>query len=49
MSATESHVETIVDLLMDAILSYDTHCELEEQEVPMRKEKEEISAFNMIQ
>lgn len=34
---------------MNVVLDYDAHCEKEEQEVPQRKEKEELDTYNMIQ
>jgi hypothetical protein len=34
---------------MNTVLDYDAHCEKEEQEVPIRKEKKDLDTYNMIQ
>jgi len=48
MSQTDQTVESLVDSLMNLVLDFDAHCEKEEQEVPQRKEKEDLETYNRI-
>jgi hypothetical protein len=48
LSGTDSNVESLVDSYMNLILDYDAHCEKEEQEVPVRKEKDDLDTYNRI-
>jgi len=48
MSDTDRSVEHLVDLFMNIVLDYDAHCENEENEVPVRREAEELATYNKI-
>jgi len=49
MSDTDDVVERLVDRFMNVVLDYDAHCENEENQVPIRREQDELDTYNKIQ